>query len=1322
MDPGLYIAVTKPGSTSDKIVAHACENTKPTEGVQISSIGSLASLHLKKQLLAHVSVLPALRHVARYTGTATLGCASASYSLHCPPNVTCPMADGAGGNGGCSGPSSGDPVNLATGEEEYSPAADITVYNLHGPAVVWNRIYNSLRPWNMAIAGGGVAQFSYEADDFGAGWSHPYNILVQDSTATAPFTPVPQGGSGVPIGNGTDHCASGVLWDIVYAGSTVASSSSLNGWTFDRQNGTVTASSSAAVGQGYEVRWDAGYGVFYSAFFEVVPNASVPQGMSVIIPPTGANAAASGLQWDIVQGSTTIATSNSHSGWSVGLYTYGFQISAPMVSTGNYEVRFAQGPSATFSVIDSHFSVGLGDKYILLANGARIRFTAASAPTAGNTVVRCSVLPTYHTLVDWHYDSSNPSGYYTITLGNRTVMRTTPPVAAYALGDNAFMVSSLVSQISNATGSPLNLVYGAQRSVNGFPLLSSINDASNGSALLTIARDSDGSGHIHSVSDPQGRSVYYSSQVYVVPPFNHANAAFPEVTQVSQIVPSGTSNPPMRYAYDYQRVYAGSGPMLHTITVPSPTGVGVSTSTINYNDQPATVSSTVDGNGNMTAYTPDNLNHTRVTTYNPLGQAIYSYVYGFDNNMSLTTKTDGAGTVVYAAAYSDPNNPTKASSVTDGNGYGTIAPGGTQALDAGGTDGATGGIPWEIVGPTGAFVASSGSPFGWTVSFTGGSLTVSAPSNAVAGSRYEVRATYSLHSYSAYFNIGGARGTSYYRWDQYGNLTSATSPRGVVTSFTWDYSAFPFGELVAAQEGGKTPITYTYCEPSGLLQTSTGPSPAGGLSMVSYTYDSLGNPLTIVSPGNNTGATITSTFNYTLDPGDSAHGVAPYSQPAALGQALTITNALGQVIHIRYNALGQAATTIDPLGHALNIAYNISGQKWKVISPLAGPASPGSLYEEFEYLYPGSQPSKVKKYDEDGHLMRQVNSSYGLEGETVGTSGDTHPINYEYDALYRLKKLTDSNGHSTKYYYNPAGYLSSVIYPGGDTTQMTSYDLNGNPLTRIDGRGVETDYVYNDVESLLTDVLYPLHTDNNVHVTFDGYGRRGSATDNTGTRTYNYNDNDLTTSATTAYVGAPSKTFAYAYYPNGSRKTMSTPAGDFNYSYDAAGRLKQVGNPFSETDTMSYMDNGWLQSHQLGNGAVTSYSYNAVGQLFGQLNQAADGTVLSQFSNITYDGAGNRLSITSTMPGMTSYSGVTDYTYDSLDQLLGEQSSRNGGYTHGFAYDAVGNTTTFRGQGNSFNSNNQNGAFTFDANGNPIQYHGVPLSFDEENRLVTNGH
>jgi len=60
---------------------------------------------------------------------------------------------------------------------------------------------------------------------------------------------------------------------------------------------------------------------------------------------------------------------------------------------------------------------------------------------------------------------------------------------------------------------------------------------------------------------------------------------------------------------------------------------------------------------------------------------------------------------------------------------------------------------------------------------------------------------------------------------------------------------------------------------------------------------------------------------------------------------------------------------------------------------------------------------------------------------------------------------------------------------------------------------------------------------------------------------------------------------------------MTTPAGTFSYSYDTVGRPASMTNPFSETTNWTYQNNNRLSTQTLANGAVATYTHNALGQV-----------------------------------------------------------------------------------------------------------------------------
>ncbi len=1224
LDPGLYGVVCKPGSALDAVLSQlAMQKTNTPAQVQLAALrpqGLKAELDLLSLLKGHVLLAPPTTANCGYPPTA-LPCKP--HMIHCPcdcppqsqtpptdPSTGLPLCQG-GLSSNCitrapkqsqkergvvasrlqkqpvrliasnSAPTSGDPVDLANLEEEYRPSPDLTVYNPIGPSVVWSREYDSLRGLDP----------TYEYDDLGMGWTHPYNVGVYDPGIQV-NPQIRQGAAASFNYDSTDAPASGLVWDILdTGGNTVATSSATHSWSVSFSSGsfTVTVPSSATVEDHYEVRYNVTGNSSLSAHFDVIPasntNPQVPLGVSTRLNPTGTDAPAAGLTWDIRNnGGTTVATSSSPNGWQVAIGSHlQFTLTAPLTATvaANYEIRCHStsngNASAHFDLSGSLYSVVAGTKYVFMPNGARISFIAPSVPTAANPKVTCTVQAGAPLLVEWDYETNNSTDYYTITFPDRSKWVTT----SYAKLVNGTAIVYLLQQQIDRNGNAIFFYYNSYGST-GFPLLSSITD-SNNSALLSFNRTTNGTGNLTSVSDRYGRSIYYHVGTY---PTANVPGGYPqsqqEVDHVSQVVATGTSNPPDRYAYGYLNYPNGEGsemvPFLHTLTVPSPTGTGSSSATINYsNTGTGYVTSLVDANGNTRSYAVVDGTHTKVTVTDAQNNVVYSYTAGFDANMSETTHTDGAGTIIYAVTYADPNDPYRPSQVQDGNGY------------------------------------------------------------AVGGS--------------------GGKGTWKYTWDSFGNCQSMTTPRSTITTYSWSYTNFALGELTSMQAAGKQATTFTYYEPSGLLKTRNTPLPGtvNGTQNVTttWTYDSLGNILTIVAPGNNAATTITTTFNYTTD--------GSYNQADAIGEPLTRTDNLGKITHLRYDSRHNTTSMVDALGNEIDAQYSLANQMTQITYPASGQTGTGRSYSLNGYLYPDGPLSSISAYDESNNLIRQSSAAYGLEGEMLSVSGSTEPVTVTYDGEYRFKTLVDGNGSVTHYYYATAGYLGGVTYPGytgaawpnlsgADSFQFTSFDNNGNLLTRVDGRGVTTNYVYNDVESRLTNLQYPATSSLNVSLGYDSYGRLNAKSDGAGSYSYSYDDLNALTNSQTTYTGLTAKTISYGFYPDGSIQTMTTPAGNFSYSYDGDERLSSLSNPYSESFSWTYLDNGWLWKQASNNSSGAQVvdaiaTYNALGENTDLTNQNdTSHTVYSDWSSQVHDGVGNLTSMSVSMPAVTAYNGNNTYS------------------------------------------------------------------------------
>ncbi|CAN5516000.1 hypothetical protein BH11ARM2_BH11ARM2_37080 [soil metagenome] len=167
LEAGRLLVVAKPGTAPAVALANLPERREDGPGHVLLASTGVASM---------ATVIVAQRMLSSF-GTAVLGqsnlvalpyaaiCGARGTSPHCAPPMSVPITGG--GPGSPFGTL--DPVNLATGEEEYTAPSGLSVYNPTGPSVSWSHSYYSLA--NVTPNG------------FGAGWTHPYNVRIEDNSA-----------------------------------------------------------------------------------------------------------------------------------------------------------------------------------------------------------------------------------------------------------------------------------------------------------------------------------------------------------------------------------------------------------------------------------------------------------------------------------------------------------------------------------------------------------------------------------------------------------------------------------------------------------------------------------------------------------------------------------------------------------------------------------------------------------------------------------------------------------------------------------------------------------------------------------------------------------------------------------------------------------------------------------------------------------------------------------------------------------------------------------------------------------------------------------
>ena len=698
--------------------------------------------------------------------------------------------------------------------------------------------------------------------------------------------------------------------------------------------------------------------------------------------PTGPS-----VRWGRVYGSLSRYTSTLGEGW-----THPYSLGVETTSTGNG---------------------GLAGS-VVFPDGALMAFSG-TRPTAASPHLAMTLGPGMPYLLAADYDAASAGFTFALTDEARTVWRT---LAAGYLND--CLRGSTVYPVASETdrsGNSILFRYAAYAAgwVSGISeaavlRLTEIDDAA-GQALLTVGMDAQG--WITSASDRYGRSVYYRTSDH--------NGTYPGGGQppkdyqiphrlldaVSQIVPTGMSNPPVRAQYGYgdgPSEPAETVPYLTGASVPSPTGSGMSAMGFRYDAYSGFVTAITDANGNATtfryAFTSGGAPSNPVTpdpdgggggasgpppflgtTVKVLGGTTTVRQYGVvsDMNMNPTQRVDAAGNTVWTKAYADPNTPYRPSAVTDANGR-----------------------VWR------------------------------------------------------------------YTWDRYGHPLTATTPKGTVTTYTYDYSRFALGELVSVREGAKTATAVSYLEPSGLPREVDMPVPgdvgAGATQATSYTYTPMGQVAAVTEPGSVAGTSRTTTYGYTGDGG--------YAQAEALGEPLTVTDALGKVWHTRYDARGNVASTWDPLGNETDDLWTLDDRVGTELSPATGTSGSQRGSVSSTYLYTGGPVTQFDVRDESGNVVRSTFLGYGPEGETTSRTGSAEEAYLAYDAAYATVSLTGRKGtaYTTTYAYDLNGRPTEIDYPlaasgsASDRVRFTGYDVVGNLLSRIDGNGQETDCAYGDAD------------------------------------------------------------------------------------------------------------------------------------------------------------------------------------------------------------------------------------------------------------------
>ena len=414
-----------------------------------------------------------------------------------------------------------------------------------------------------------------------------------------------------------------------------------------------------------------------------------------------------------------------------------------------------------------------------------------------------------------------------------------------------------------------------------------------------------------------------------------------------------------------------------------------------------------------------------------------------------------------------------------------------------------------------------------------------------------------------------------YGYDAKGNLQSITYADHSVESWGHDSAG---NTLVWTNRRGQ-PIYYTN-DANGRLTAKLYPSG----KLIRYGYDAHGNL---------TNAT-------TIDPSQAATNIIQLSYDSK-DQLTHIAYPKGRWLAFTYYDSGQRASSEDHLGHHTGYHYDSAGRLESLIDE--------NGVEVIRYFYDLAGRLSGKKtangnyttniFDDAGQLLRLIN--FKNDG-SVNSRFD-----YSYDSRGRRKSMQTVDGNWT-YHYDDLGQLTNAVFASGNASIPNQnltyiYDPLGNRLSTI-SNGVVTAYSPNELNQYerVGDTVNSYDADGNLRL----------AVSPTGTSRYTFNEENRLVGVTT-----PAGTWEYEYDAFGNRVAVVENGQRTEFLVDPAGMGNVVGE-FDDTGalTASYTHGFGLVSREDAGNGKAFYDFDAIGSTSGM--SANDGGYQNRYSYLPF--------------------------------------------------------------------------------------------------------
>ncbi|MEI8242279.1 MAG: DUF6531 domain-containing protein, partial [bacterium] len=406
-----------------------------------------------------------------------------------------------------------------------------------------------------------------------------------------------------------------------------------------------------------------------------------------------------------------------------------------------------------------------------------------------------------------------------------------------------------------------------------------------------------------------------------------------------------------------------------------------------------------------------------------------------------------------------------------------------------------------------------------------------------------------------------------------------------------------------------------------------------------------------------------------------------------------------------YRVDGCATTTVDAVGGRTDIAYDSLSRPVIVVDPLRRTWETDS----------DPMDTLTNSVDARGRATRYALDLMGRRTRVTYPSGRTE--GFGFDALGRMTSFTNSEGRVYQLAYDAQGRLLTATNAAGEQVFRNYFDPCGNLTNKVDAASRRINFQY-DVLNRCTNTTYADGSSENF--TFDAVGNLLTARNAATTNTFAYSSMNQLTSAVSRVAGVTftnlyrydlsglatnvvypdGKTVRYAFDPDGNVTNITDWAGHvWQVSRDAAGRMTALAYPNGITGSWGYDASSALTNWAYTGGSGGLPGRSILRDVMGLkiVENVTSGPVpvpaINRQAANTFDAA-DRLTSAQVITGTAT--NTQNFLYDPCGALTNVTQSGSGVPPLAYTYDLAGRMTSATASNLSFSA-------SYDALGNRVK-------------------